>query len=504
MTVAGSRAKATEAALGAPADGSPLVVVIGGGISGLAAARQLARGGARVSVLEASPRLGGKIAGVTVGPLQLDGGAESMLARRPEAVALLTELGLSDRLVHPTGAKPSILVDGVACPIPPSLMGVPTDPSLLAGLLSEAGVERAGQEVDLDAPALAGDVALGEIVAQRFGDEVTDRLLEPLLGGVYAGHARQLSFAAVHPGLYAAARAGGALSEHARGLLRPSAGPVFAGLKGGVHTLITALSDDLVARGVALRTGVTVRELIMNGDGWSLVCGPVPAPEIIRAAAVVLATPAAATGRLLAGAGVFSDDLGERLHVLPYASMAVVSLIVRGVEGAGSGLLVPPGELPTIKAITYSSNKWDWVASEVQNSYGEGVCAVRASVGRLGETELLQVDDDTLIARTFTEARENVPGWDRAELVDAAVTRWGGGLPQYLVGHGDLVTEIRASLDGSSSLAVCGALYDGVGIAACLGSADQAATKIINGWQAGDLRTVVDHGSTMIMNEERS
>ena len=139
-----------------------------------------------------------------------------MLARRPEPTALVVDLGRSEALVHPTDAKPALLVGGRLHRLPPSVLGVPTDVDQLDGLLTAPAYAAAAGERDRPAPALDHDVAIGEYVDDRFGPEVTDRLLEPLLGGVYAGRARELSFAAVAPGLFARAAAGGSLEQHAR------------------------------------------------------------------------------------------------------------------------------------------------------------------------------------------------------------------------------------------------------------------------------------------------
>jgi oxygen-dependent protoporphyrinogen oxidase len=140
-------------------------------------------------------------------------------------------------------------------------------------------------------------------------------------------------------------------------------------------------------------------------------------------------------------------------------------------------VLVPPGELPTIKALTYSGTKWEWVAERAAAVWGSGVEVVRLSVGRQGEAAVLQVDDAMLLRRTFAEAGR-IPGWAQAELVTGAVSRWGGGLPQYRVGHHSMVSRIRQSLTSVPGLAVAGAAFDGVGIAACLGSAYLAVDKI--------------------------
>jgi oxygen-dependent protoporphyrinogen oxidase len=451
-----------------------LVAVVGGGITGLAAARALASAGVEVVVLEQGRRWGGKLASLELDGVRLDGGAESMLARRSEGTNLADDLGLGGTLVHPTAARPALLVGGAPHPLPPSLLGVPTDVARLRGLLSAEGYRRAASEPDRPGPPLGADAAIGTVVDDRFGPEVTDRLLEPLLGGVYAGQARTLSFAAVSPDLFARARNGGSLLEHARAAVRRTdSGPVFAGLVGGLSRLAAALAADLERSGVHLRAGTTVRRIDRQGGGFRLTTGPAPHPEAVDADAVLLAVPAGPAGRLLADLAGTAPELAA----VPYASVAVVTLVVRGLGERGSGVLVPPAELPAIKALTYSGTKWGWVAEAAAAIWGEDVEVVRASLGRAGDAPVLQHDDSALLVRTFAEAR-GIPGWERAELVTGAVTRWGGALPQYRVGHRELVTRLRADLAGLPGLAVAGAALDGVGIAACLGSAYAAVAKI--------------------------
>ena len=452
------------------------VAVIGGGIAGLVAADRLT-GSAEVVVFEGSPRCGGKLAGADLDGIGLDVGAESMLARRPEAVALAHDLGLGDLIVHPTDAKPGILVENRRRPLPPSLQGVPTDPDALGALLSAEGWQRARAEPDLAAPPLDGDLAIGAYVDQRFGSEVTDRLLEPLLAGVYAGRSRELSFAAVAHGLFEAARGGGSLTAAAAGHSGSGTGPVFAGIRGGVHHLIEALQSRLADAEVEIRTETMVRRVERDGDRFrlELAAGDVRSSE--TADAVVVACPATAAGRLLSGTVPSAEAYGD----IPYASVAVVTVVVRDVALEGSGLLLPPGERSVIKAVTHSSRKWDWVAAEARERWGEGVDVVRLSVGRLGDTAMLQVDDPTLLARTFAEA-QTLPGWEGAVLVRGDVTRWGGGLPQYRVGHRELVARLRAEVAEVPGLAVCGAALDGLGIPACVSSADKAVRKLMEDW----------------------
>ena len=459
--------------------------MVGGGIAGLAAARRLSAAGHRVLLLEGSPRLGGKLAAHDLAPgLRVDVGAESVLVRRPEAPALISSLGLDARLVHPTEAKPRVYVDGQAVGVPPSVMGVPGELDVLSNLLSPAGFARALREPSVPAPPLPADLAIGELVDERFGPEVTDRLLEPLLGGVYAGHARRLSFAAVNPTLFERARSGGSLSGHAAASRRPGEGPVFGGLSGGIAGLVDALVTELQARGVEIRHS-PARALVPVSGGYRLTIGSTRDAQEITAPAGVLATPARPTGRLLAGVVDSAAWLGR----IPYASMAVVALAVRGVEPVGSGLLVPPGELPTIKAVTHSSVKWRWVAETAERALGPRVQIIRASVGRQGEERLLQLGDRELTDRTVAELR-SLPGWSGLEVAASTVQRWGGGLPQYEVGHRDQVARLYEELTSWPGLTVCGAAYDGVGIAACLGSADAAASKI-----TADLGAEADEGT---------
>ncbi|MCW2810394.1 MAG: hemY [Friedmanniella sp.] len=453
------------------------VLVVGGGVTGLAAARRLLDRGLEVTVLEAGPRWGGKLSWAELDGVRLDTGAESVLARRPEAVGLIADLGLGDRTVHPTRAKPALLVEGALHPLPPSLQGIPVDLDALRPLLTDGGWARARDEQQRPAPPLEADISIGDYVDERLGPEVTDRLLEPLLGGVYAGRARDLSFDAVFHNLFLRAARGGSLVDHARASLRPSVGsPVFAGLRGGVSGLVDALVADLEAGGATLRLDTAVRELVPAGSGYRLTCGSAADPVAVSADAVLLAAPAAATGRLLGAV----SPVGQAYARVPYASVAVLTLVVRGLESDRSGLLVPPGQLPTIKALTHSWRKWDWVADAARATWGDDTAVVRASVGRIGEAALLQLPDDALRDRTWAEAR-TLPGWAETSLVAAHVTRWGGALPQYRVGHRELVAGLRDSLEAHPRLAVAGAALDGVGIAACIGSAQQAADRILSG-----------------------
>ena len=453
------------------------VVVVGAGIAGLAAGAALRRRAphVRVTVLEAAPTIGGKLARAEVGGVLVDTGAESMLNRRPEAVALAREVGLADRLVHPATITANVWSRGRMRPLPRTLMGVPTGTRLLgaSGVISRPGLARVAVEPRLPATRLEGhDVSVGWLVEERFGREVVDRLVEPLLGGVYAGHARELSARATVPQVVALLdEAPSMMHAAAVAVARTSDVPVFAGLVGGLGQL-----PDAVARsaGVEVRTSVTVRELTRSADGWDLVVGSAHDPEVVHADAVVLATPAHPTGRLLEQV---VPAAAMELALVDYASMAIVTMAFRAHDmpaTEGSGFLVPPVDKRTVKASTYSFAKWDWVREA-----GGDLVLLRCSVGRHREEETLQRPDDEIVQLALEDLADAIGLSVRP--VDAHVQRWGGALPQYAVGHLDRVRRIRTAVAAVPGLAVCGASYDGLGIPACIASAELAATQILDG-----------------------
>ncbi|MFF1796099.1 protoporphyrinogen oxidase [Kitasatospora sp. NPDC058263] len=453
------------------------VVVIGGGIAGLAAAAFLsgAAGGAaraRVTLLEASDRLGGKLYGGEVGGVRVDLGAESMLARRPEAVELARAVGLGGELEPPTTAKAAIWTRGALRPLPGGqVMGVPGDLVALAasGVLSADGLERARHE---GATEVGEDVAIGRYVADRLGREVVDRLVEPLLGGVYAGHADEISLRAAVPQLLEIARGGGSLVEGVHELAnrpRTVGTPVFQGLRGGLGTLPEAVAEACARAGVELRTRTAVEGLHRTPGGWRVVTAGGGALE---ADAVVLAVPAPAAARLLRAD---APGAAVELDAVEYAGMALVTLAFRRAElptpPAGSGFLVPPVDGRRIKASTFSSNKWGWLARSAPDSF-----VLRTSLGRLREEQPLELSDEELVARSLADLGEAIGLTARP--YDTAVTRWQAGLPQYPVGHLDRVARIRAAVGRVGGLAVCGAAYDGVGIPACVASARAAVAAL--------------------------
>ncbi|MEO6999834.1 MAG: protoporphyrinogen oxidase [Terracoccus sp.] len=452
------------------------VAVVGAGISGLAAAWQLVTDPARpdglsVTVIEGSETPGGKLRLDTVAGVPIDVGAESMLARRPEALALVRELSLDHLIRHPAPVSASIVSGGRRWPLPRgTLMGVPSDIEALRGLLTDDEVDRVAVEV---ISPIGADVAVGAFVDARLGRAVTDKLVEPLLAGVYAGHSRAISLEVAVPAMFAAAREGRSILELAGQIAAAAsnATPVFATLENGLGTLPALLADALRLRGVRLLTGTTARALRSDrGGAWVLTTGPTidAVDEVFDA--VVLATPAAPTARLLADV---APAAAASLATVDYASMAIVTIALAGPAPElleGSGFLVPPTEPLTIKAATFSSVKWPWLARAHPDT-----TFLRASVGRFGEVSTLQRPDADLIAIALHDLA-TVLGRPLPPPVDTLVQRWGGGLPQYAVGHRVRVEPARAPAPG---VAVCGAAYDGVGIPACIGSGRSAAREVL-------------------------
>jgi oxygen-dependent protoporphyrinogen oxidase len=461
------------------------IAVVGGGISGLAAAhrlRTLLGPEAEIVVLEQRDRTGGVLHTVELAGTPFDVGAEAFLTRRPEVPALLEELGLADRIVHPTGASPSIRAGGRTVGLPPgTMMGVPTSRARLDDVLSPAGLAAVAAEPDRPLVWEPGtDVSLGGLLRERFGPEVPERLTDPLLGGVYAGRVDALGLRATVPALAAALDAGASSLTAAatsatsppagRGSAAPgpgSAGPVFGGIRGGYRVLLDGLES---ASAATVRFGTTVRSLERRGTGWRLVLGPTTRPEALDVDAVVLAVPAPAVRKLLTGLVPAAAAAAGEVEL---ASSVVVALAYRPADAAAlpptSGVLIAADEPLGIKAATHSSNKWAHLGAD-------GLVRLRVSTGRFGEAATLQVDDDELVARARVDLA-TLHGIT-ATPVEAVVQRWGGGLPQYAVGHLDRVRRIEQAVAGVAGLAVAGSALHGVGVPACVATARAAAETI--------------------------
>ncbi|BCJ42245.1 protoporphyrinogen oxidase [Actinoplanes ianthinogenes] len=452
------------------------IAVIGGGIAGLAAAvrlRDVCPPDTEIIVYEQSGALGGKLRTGELAGIPVERGAESFLHGSPDggdsaAVTFARRVGLGDALVHPAAQPAALAIGGRLARIPAgTLVGVPGDLSTLDGVaLPDADSDR-----DTGAPLLAPgqDIAVGELVRSRYGAEVVDRLVDPMLGGVYAGRADQLSLRATMPQLArtaetehtlrGAVRAAQALSKRTPGR------PIFAAVDGGMTRLIGAAATAARAR---ISLGLPVRELVRAGRRWHLVLGPAPEPQTDDVDAVILAVPARPAARLLADA---APEAAREIGGLDYASVALAGLALPPGTPLPelSGFLVPPGEGTLVKAATFFTRKWPHLAGP------EGPVIVRASLGRAGEQERLQHSDQALLAIAHRELGE-LTGGELPPPAAVWIQRWGGGLPQYSPGHPDRVAAARAALP--PGIALAGAALDGVGIPVCVASGERAADDV--------------------------
>ncbi|BCY14316.1 protoporphyrinogen oxidase [Actinoplanes sp. L3-i22] len=452
------------------------IAVIGGGIAGLAAAvrlRDVTPPDTEIIVYEQSGALGGKLRTGELAGIPVERGAESFLNSAPgggesAAVVFARRVGLGDALVHPAAQPAALAIGGKLTRIPAgTLVGVPGDLSALDG------VAFPDESADLDDghPLLApgADIAVGELVRSRYGADVVDRLVDPMLGGVYAGRADRLSLRATMPQLAQTAE-----TEHtlrgavraAQALSRRTPGqPVFAAVAGGMSRLIGAAATAARAR---ISLGLPVREIIRTGKQWHLVLGPAPEPQTDDVDAVILAVPAKPAARLLAGV---APAAAQALNGLEYASVALAGMALPPGTPLPelSGFLVPPGEGTLVKAATFFTRKWPHLTGP------DGPVIVRASLGRAGEEERLQLSDRALLEIAHRELGE-LAGGELPPPAASWIQRWGGGLPQYSPGHPDRVTAARAALP--PGLAVAGAALDGVGIPVCVASGERAADDV--------------------------
>ncbi|QCQ90857.1 protoporphyrinogen oxidase [Rhodococcus sp. SGAir0479] len=441
------------------------VAVVGGGVTGLVAAyrlRQQCGDDAAITIVEAGPRLGGKLRTVPLGDGPVDVGAEAFIARRPEVAELIGELGLADQLVHPAGRQPLVWSEGALHPLPTrTLMGIPSDPQSVAGLVDADTLTRIVAEPSVPfAWDPASDVDVATLVRSRFGDQVVRRSVDPLLGGVYSGSAESLGVRAALPTLAAALDAGAPSLTAAvtAALPTPAPGPVFGTLRDGYGSLLAALRDAGRPQTILDAPASGLRR---DGDGWWL-------DPLGHVEGVVLALPAPDMVRLVADA---VPQLAAAARDIELASSAVVALALPDDTGIpeNSGILVATGEPLGAKAFTLSSRKWPHLADRA-------VTLVRASYGRFGDAAVVDMPDPDLIATARTDL-ETVTGV-RPEPVAAVVQRWHGGLPQYAPGHLDRVAAIEEAAAGVDGLEVAGAYLHGVGVPACVASATAAVSRL--------------------------
>ncbi len=458
----------------------PTAIVVGGGLAGLVASRDLAAAGAAVTVMEASDRLGGKLWSTPVGDHLVDAGPDSFLVRRPEALDLIAELGLTDDLVHPVSPVGAYLwrADQLH-PLPAgSWLGVPTDPDALAasGLVSDRAVSAVRSEPSRPAQPRTSDCSVGDYFRERLGDEITDRLIDPLIGGVNAGDVDHLSLQASSPQLWEIARTGGSLVDQLRqrleamgpglGSARPTA--VFGSIRGGLHRLIDALVADTSS--VDYQLGRPITEV--RGDGVRTRNG-----EWIAADRVIVTTPANITARLVAAA---SPTAAAVLGAIPYATVSQVTLAFDATqvpsELDASGVLFPRIDGGLMTACTWFSIKWDHYRRSPVD--GRPQILIRCTSGRYLDDRANQLSDTELVA-TLSAELGRVMSWE-GDPAAVRVHRWIDGFPQYLPGHLDRIATAEQALSAEApTVQLAGMSLRGIGIPAVIGGARQAAKRAL-------------------------
>jgi oxygen-dependent protoporphyrinogen oxidase len=439
--------------------------ILGGGISGLVAAyriRVAAGADAEIVILDPADRLGGVLRTEQLGGQPVDVGAEAFVARRPEVGALMAELGLAGKQIATTGVRPAIYSQDRLHPLPAGAVnGIPGTAESVAGLVDRACVATIAAEAQRPLSWRAGDdPSVGHLVADRFGEQVVARSVDPMLSGVYAGSAATIGLRSAVPGVAAALDAGaGSLTAAVRRALPPStAGPVFAAVAGGYQVLL----DALVAAGRPRWIQAPATAIAPDGHGWAVTDGT---GQSWHAAAVVVALPAPQAAALLAGVAADAADAAGGV-----ATASAVVLAMAMPAGTPfppqSGVLVATGESLHAKAITLTSRKWGARGPDE---------LLRMSFGRFG--------DD--IARRTSEADLTAWALDDLQAVfgitaqprEVAVHRWIDSLPQYGPGHAEIAARIRAGLP--PTLAVAGNYLDGVGVPACVAAAGRAAAGVL-------------------------
>jgi protoporphyrinogen/coproporphyrinogen III oxidase len=465
------------------------IVIVGGGISALAAAWDLTGGALgpgdstpRVEVIEANERCGGSLMTTSFAGRTIDLGADGFLARRPEAVTLVRELGLESELEAIAESGAWLWSRGALHELPKGLvLGVPT---ALESITRFRGVSWRGHWAarrDILVPAhlhVGDDATIGEITRAKLGRELSYQFIEPMIGGIQAGRIDNLSARSVFPALYVAAQRGGSLMRALRPTTAPDdadTAPVFYSLKDGVGSLPTHLVSQLKDRGVVIRCDVTVTALRRTPAGnYPLEVDTYSTTT--PANGVVLTTPAYVTSSLIGSYDPAIEDLAR----IESAGAAIITFSIPRANVAlpahGTGVLVPLGTRWSgegsmmVTAVTFLDRKWPRLRRDDD-------VLLRAHVGRSDDVRWSELSDEELITRVNEELFALLPKWNTPS--QALVQRWPLGLPQYRTGH-ELLIERARTASAHYGVALAGNAFDGVGVPASIGSGRRAAREVMD------------------------
>ena len=457
------------------------IAIIGAGLAGLTAAYELRNSGHKVDVYEATDRIGGKLYTVAFEAGPTDMGAEAFMARRKDAVEFFTEVGVGDSLVEPSGLRSLVWVDGEARGLPTGgVMGIPSHSETVKHLVSDETAQRIDDEANRDGFTwdTGGDMNVGKLVRDRYGDEVVDNIVSALLGGVYSCTADDLGVRATIPQLAAEfdrlAEAGDgtvhlstaiANLERSRKEMPTGQGAVFNAFRNGYQELYETLAEK---SGADIYIDAFVSSISREGEGFRIKGG-----EDTVYDHVILAVPAPTAALLLKE---IAPEAAEKLQTVQLANSAVVGMRFATDEGLpeNSGVLVANGaEDVKAKAFTLSSRKWPHLAER-------GGALVRASFGRFGDNVALTATEDDLVDWALDDLK-TVTGFDGREagLEEIYVQRWFGGLPRFDEHHLDTVAAVRSLLDDVAGISITGAWASGVGVPAVVADARVVAKQLL-------------------------
>ena len=459
------------------------IVVIGGGIAGLSAAYYASKiPHARVTLLEASDRWGGKITTERVafddGQFIIEGGPDTFLATKPWGVALCKELGLGDRLhgTNPQKKNTYVLKDNRLLPLPDGLaMMIPTniEAILRSGLVSWMSKARMGLDFVLPPKAVNGDESLGAFVSRRLGREAYENLIEPLMSGIYAGDGDQLSLASTFPYLRGLELKYGSLARGALKLRAQSNGKAVQGSRSafltpttGLAEIVEKLVEYLTASDVDLQLHAPASQITTHQSRYQTQLAD---GETLESDALLLATPAFVSGVLLAS---LDPVLALDLQSIPYTSTATVSLAYRQNEMPcdldGYGYVIPRREGRSALACTWTSTKFPHRAPE-------GYALLRVFIGRAGQEFPWYEHDLLALAKEELKLSLGIT----AEPLLYRVFLWEKAMPQYNLGHPEILERIDTALEKYPGLALAGNGYRGIGIPDCIHSGELAVQKIL-------------------------
>ncbi|MCO5178175.1 MAG: protoporphyrinogen oxidase [Thermomicrobiales bacterium] len=457
------------------------VGVIGAGIAGLSAAWTLRKRGIDVRVLEASDRLGGKIRTEHADGLLIDAGPDSFLSSKPPGLALVSDLGLTDQVIStlPDGGGTFILHNGKLEALPEGMtLLVPADPRAIMStpLLSPIGKVRLLGDYVIPRSRNDEDESVSSFMRRRVGREAFEHLAEPLLSGIFAGDADQLSILATYPRLRATEREHGGLIRGAMAMRKQMTGTAptrpytpFVSLQGGLGQIIDGLADAIGRERIAMQTPVCAIRTAHRGYVVTTDAGEE------QFDALILAIPAPAAATLLAE---IDPELSSLTGTIPYISSATISLAFNAAEVAGQqrgrGFVIPRREGRTLTAVTWTSNKFG-------GRVPEGQALLRGFVGRAGDEAPALLPDDELIPIIRRELADILG--ITASPTTVRIFRWPKAMPQYTVGHLDRLRSMEHRLATLPGLRLAGAAYRGVGIPDCIADATAQATTIAD-WLA--------------------